>query len=558
MLSPDWGKPHMIASEHYRRPAERPFTAAERATTTILFGNLTPKHEAFIKAVFERSGYQCVNLPLPTLRAHETGKEFCNNGLCNPNYFTAGNLIEYLRGLERQGFSREYIVDHYVYYTAGGCGPCRFGMYESEYRQALENAGFAGFRVLTFHSNKVIFQGSEEPGLKYTLDFGIGMFNALHIGDVLFDMTHAIRAYEVNDGETDRVMGEVVGDLARFLATRALRELNDVLPGWARETVQSRKALRIPLGVLHKIREHLYGPDWREALESARRKLAAIRVDRTQVKPLVKITGEFFSAISESDANYNMFEFLESEGAEVAVEPISALVLYWLRQARLNHWRRRGLGCPYSEARFWQVKRRLANRVAFGKKDWMLAASERFWWWQYHRYIDLLGGLAHPLMHQSELTRLAEPYYHPLARGGEGYLEVGKSLFVNQHRYAHLVLSLKPFGCMPSTQSDGVMAGVTARHPGLLFLPIETSGEGEINAHSRVQMALGDARRKAREEFEEALASTGRKLEEIRDYVAGHPEMTSALYRFPRRKGIAGTAAQFVVHVADRMRGHRG
>jgi hypothetical protein len=111
---------------------------------------------------------------------------------------------------------------------------------------------------------------------------------------------------------------------------------------------------------------------------------------------------------------------------------------------------------------------------------------------------------------------------------------------------------------MPSTQSDGVMAGVTACHPGLLFLPVETSGEGEINAHSRVQMALGDARRKAREEFETAVRRTGRSIEEIRSYVEQHPEMRSALYRFPRKKGMAGTSAQFITHVADRMRRHRG
>jgi hypothetical protein len=195
--------------------------------------------------------------------------------------------------------------------------------------------------------------------------------------------------------------------------------------------------------------------------------------------------------------------------------------------------------------------------MTFRRKDWMLAASERFWAWQYRRYADLLGGIAHPLTRQETLLRAAAGQYEPLARGGEGYLEVAKSLYVARYRTAHLVLSLKPFGCMPSTQSDGVMAGVAARHPELLFLAVETSGEGEINAHSRVQMALGDARRKAREEFEAAVASTGRSLAEIRAYANAHPEMQSALYRVPRTKGIAGTAAQFVLHTARRMNGGR-
>ncbi len=116
-----------------------------------------------------------------------------------------------------------------------------------------------------------------------------------------------------------------------------------------------------------------------------------------------------------------------------------------------------------------------------------------------------------------------------------------------------MVVSLKPFGCMPSTQSDGVMAGVTAKYPEVLFLAVETSGEGEANAHSRVQMALGDARRRARAEFDSALAGTGRTLDEVRGYVAGRPELRRPFYKFPRREGFAGTAAQFLLHVHDLM-----
>ena len=48
----------------------------------------------------------------------------------------------------------------------------------------------------------------------------------------------------------------------------------------------------------------------------------------------------------------------------------------------------------------------------------------------------------------------------------------------------------------------------------MIFLPIETSGEGEINAHSRVQMALGEAKVKAKAEFEQCLKSTGKTLDE--------------------------------------------
>ena len=45
-----------------------------------------------------------------------------------------------------------------------------------------------------------------------------------------------------------------------------------------------------------------------------------------------------------------------------------------------------------------------------------------------------------------------------------------------------MVLSLKPFGCMPSTQSDGAQSAVVSNYKEMIYLPVETSGEGEINA----------------------------------------------------------------------------
>ena len=100
---------------------------------------------------------------------------------------------------------------------------------------------------------------------------------------------------------------------------------------------------------------------------------------------------------------------------------------------------------------------------------------------------------------------LANPFYNQFARGGEGHLEVGKNVYYTKNHLCHMVLALKPFGCMPSSQSDGVQSAVANHFKEMIFLPIETSGEGEINAHSRVQMALGEAKVKARMEFEQAL-----------------------------------------------------
>jgi hypothetical protein len=98
------------------------------------------------------------------------------------------------------------------------------------------------------------------------------------------------------------------------------------------------------------------------------------------------------------------------------------------------------------------------------------------------------------------------------------------------------------------------MASVAALHPEILFLPVETASEGEVNALSRVQMALGDARRRARLEFRHALDESGCTVDRVRQYVMSRPELRRPFYRWPHREGIAGTAAQFVLHAGDLMR----
>jgi len=120
-----------------------------------------------------------------------------------------------------------------------------------------------------------------------------------------------------------------------------------------------------------------------------------------------------------------------------------------------------------------------------------------------------------------------------------------------------MVLSLKPFGCMPSTQSDGAQSAVVSNYKDIIYLPVETSGEGEINAHSRVQMALGEAKNKAKKEFAESLEKNGLTLDQCRAWVEAHPESKRPLYEVPHTKGVVGQAANFVYHIAAQMKAER-
>src|SRR6202007_921602 len=155
---------------HFHKPIELPFTSLQRDHTTILFGGLTWKHERLVHGALESLGYKCESVPVPNVSAFQLGKEYGNNGQCNPTYFTVGNLVQHLQTLEAtRGLTKQEIIDNYIFFTAGSCGPCRFGMYEAEYRLALQNAGFDGFRVLLFQQRGGLNQAEVEAGIEIDL-----------------------------------------------------------------------------------------------------------------------------------------------------------------------------------------------------------------------------------------------------------------------------------------------------------------------------------------------------------------------------------------------------
>ncbi len=371
------------------------------------------------------------------------------------------------------------------------------------------------------------------------------------MGDVLNDVCCQIRPYEVRAGETERVFRDVLEQLSSAIRHRKMFHVNDRAPAWLAKRIMAHKLAESLTHTTGKIVDHLWGRQTADALGAARERLERIEVDRLRVKPLVKITGEFFAQTTEGDGNFRMFQFLEREGAEIKVEPIANWIMYLLWQARAHHRDRKWL--DMQKPRPWELHKRALAELKFQQKQMFFGIGERLYAHLYRRIINGLGGIGHELLDMRELAELAQPYYHRFARGGEGHLEVAKNIYYTVHKQAHMVLSLKPFGCMPSSQSDGVQSAVMNHFKDMIFLPIETSGEGEINAHSRVQMALGEAKAKAKLEFQQALESTGKRLEDVQSFVAEHPELRRPFYQVPHRHGVTGTAAKFVLHVSDLM-----
>jgi predicted nucleotide-binding protein (sugar kinase/HSP70/actin superfamily) len=530
------------------RPREFAFTAKERSTVTILFGGLTWKHERLIEGLLAGAGYRCQHLPETDRAAHELGKEFCASGLCNPVYFTVGNLIRFLQQKESSGLSRADIVNKYIYFTAASCGPCRFGLYESEFRVALKAAGFGGFRILSFSQDHGIHASTGHTGLQFSVDFGLNAMHTFILGDLLNAVQHRLKPFEIQAGATDRAVAKMADTIAEHFKSNCGFELGDRIPGFLLANRKSRW-YRVP-NTLGKIWSHLYGDALTTVLPAAADELKNIEVDWLRVMPVVKVTGEFWASMTESDGNFRMLEFLEREGAEVSIEPISTWLLYLLHQRKASVAYRQRMAAYI--APWTSPGKAIAARAASWSKRMGFALGARIYLHHFSRLARLLSLPDQILAPQEALSSLAAPYYSTFLRGGEGHLEVGKTLYYTQHRACHLVLALKPFGCLPSVQSDAVQASLVEKFPEVSFLPIETSADGDIHAYSRVQMALSEARAKALMEFERALKTAHHSLEEIRAFVAVHRELRSPLSSIPRQPGVISTAANFLLH-ADQL-----
>ena len=495
--------------EPYRAYTPRPFTRAERDTTTILFGGLHWRVERVLQAVLENGGHHARILPVATKEDLLTGREVADIGQCCPTSFTTGNLVNFLKKEAREIGAAE-VSKKYVYLTAGSCGACRFGQYHQSYELALRNSGLEAFRMFLMAQDQMDQKAAMGDGIDLNLPMTLGCLWAIFCTDLVQDLEYQVRPYEVNPGQTEAVVKESVELLYQAFLQRPKK------------------------GPYKSVAWHLTTPYFARKMREVYRKFSAIEVDRLRVKPRVKITGEFYLQTVEGDPNYNIHRWLEAEGAEVYPAGITVWMDYLLR-----------LGLQRFED-YSGIEKGARLKLGIGR------TVQGIYRWTFNRLRGAMGDLPHELPSQFELRRLAKPYFHSHLDGGEGDMLVGKAIWAHTKKKAHMICELSPYSCMPNTMSIGAMSGVIGKYPDLLYAPLEIKGDAEVHALSRCQMILTEAKKRAQREFDGALAETGLTVERARSYVEAHPEMKRATYRVPTSGKAAGTAANLVYHIAGR------
>jgi predicted nucleotide-binding protein (sugar kinase/HSP70/actin superfamily) len=416
--------------EHWTDKNPRNFSKAERSHVTLLTSGLPLHILHLVKRVVDLAGLKFEIMPEPDNNSLQLGREFGNRGQCNPTYFTVGNLVKHLIHLRDEvGIPAEKIIADFAFVTAGGCGPCRMGMYATEYRKALRDSGFGGFRVLLFTRSGDI-QDVLMDGLKLTNKDILRFFMAIMVGDILNTINIRRRPFEITPGSTDEIVK------------------------FAREQID----LEIKDG------------NWLKGLLAARKTLKTIKMKKEK-RPIVHIMGEFWAKTTDGEGNYHLFRFIEKEGGVVSNETVTDWLLHQIWRAR------------WSSGRTKKSKFITGTEVQLKLLEVIIAGA--------FKTISAILGEKISLSDHGALAVDAKDHFDLHVDGGEDHMEVAHHIHIAKHKLADLIISVKPFTCLSSSGvSDGVQSKISDLYPQVEFIAVETNGDSATNFYSRIQMAM--------------------------------------------------------------------
>lgn len=467
----------------YRRMHEasgEPRLASQRR---YLFPAPSAAQGELLEAFMRRQGVCLQALPVDDEETLTLGRRYTNRGQCAPVVYTTGSLVKFLLGLRRQGLSDEQIEREYGFITIQPITCiCRRGAFEEEYRKALHAIGLRNF---VFEFIDIGLPRPSVSGLKFDISFYRRVFLAVMIGDILNDIQRRIRPYETKSGETDRVMAHVramIGDSYQDNSDRRLSA----------------------------------------TLKQARKLIEQIPVDLAQLKPKVRIVGEYQVASTEGHCTGDMFRWLESQGAEVALWQVTIFMLHkiWYRI-----WR--------TDRTFWARKRHSYSEwKSYLRKAVLARLTYRTLTGTHRKYARLLGGYAYPLPNMRKMMLRTDDLYHRAFLCDAGFTEIAQHIAAFRDNEADMVLSLKAFTCLPSGCSDAVQSKVERQEPDSVFLALEMSGDAIANCRSRVQMKLTEARRNLELKLAELSERRGMDPRELVEQLrSSHPTVEALRIR---------------------------
>ena len=397
----------------------------KEAGYNILVPAMAPDHFKILEGALKSEGYNFVFLDKVDRKVIDAGLKYVNNDSCYPSITVVGQMMEALE-------SGQYDPDRTALLMTQTGGACRASNYVGYIRKALQDMGYPQIPVIALSA-----QGIEtSPGLDIARPRPLNKAAyAFVAGDLIMRVSNATRPYEKNPGQTDQTKAKWI----------------DLFAEW----VQKPRRWQFKRMVKDCVDEF-------------------DRIPRTdQKRPKAGIVGEILVKYLP-EANNNLQDLLESEGAEVVVPDLIDFFMYCLRntvhKAKLLKTGKKAAMISSLAIKLFEHYRKPARKA--------LEESVHF---SEPLYIEEVEDYA------SEIVSLGHHY-------GEGWLLTGEMVELI-HQDAPNIVCIQPFGCLPNhITGKGVMKAIREKYEEANIIAIDYDpGASEVNQINRVKLMMTSA-----------------------------------------------------------------
>lgn len=406
-----------------------PFTEEMKKDYTLLLPNMLPIQFKLIIAIMKNYGYRMEVLETRGKGIADAGLRNVHNDMCYPALLSIGQLIDALES----GKYDTHKVAVMMTQTGGGC---RASNYIHLLRKGLMESGYGYVPVIS-----VNFSGLEEnPGFRITPKMLVQVAYGILLGDLIMMIYNQCRPYEVNKGDCDKAVNQLIERISKKFDGDKLVKYKDV--------------------------KMLY---WLIV-----KRFAQIEMKDFGSKKRVGIVGEIYVKFSPLGNNY-LEEFLLSEGTEPVLPGLLDFCQYCIYNGILDHE-------LYGRSLKTAVMMKAAYRFVLSKQRDIIRIIEQ-------------DGHFRPPMYFDEVRKLSQKIISPGVKMGEGWLLPAEMVELIEEGVPNIVCT-QPFGCLPNhIAGKGMVRKIREQYPDANIVCVDYDpGASRINQENRIKLMLSSAK----------------------------------------------------------------
>ncbi len=402
------------------------FTDEMKKTHTILVPDMLPIHFKMFISIFACDGYRMKLLRNDSRAVVDEGLKNVHNDACYPALLVIGQFMDALN-------SGKYDPDKTALLITQTGGGCRASNYIFLLRKAVEK-NYPQVPVLSLN-----FSGLEKGNsIKMGLPTLLKLVHAVLYGDLLMTCYNRCRAYEINKGESKKMLDKWVNRLCNLFRSdnkkymKAKVVYNDILNDFSSVPVTDEEKIR------------------------------------------VGIVGEIYVKYSPL-ANNHLEDFLISEGCEPVVPSLMEFVMYCAVTSFNN-------AKLYNNVTMSSRIYRIAYRLLYTKQKQLIKVMKDH-------------GVFEPPHDFEYLRSLADKYINQGVVMGEGWLIPAEMAALAKSGVENII-SAQPFGCLPNhIVAKGMSRAIKNDNPDVNIVAIDYDpGATRVNQENRIKLMLANAK----------------------------------------------------------------